>query len=212
MSMLDTLATIARGMPHANVLNTCRLEVGGHHACGVEAIGEAFRRDPLAIEPANKIENAHHFAFIDDGQALFADLYDGNIGRLWRAGRPSPGALEPHVAVPFDPDLAQARGDVAFLASDHPLLAEAAHDRVRAAGLAVLAADTAAWRSRAFCIRAFGDAPSGAALFAVYRMSGDAVRSAGFGHAIAIWHDEAVTFAADDVVATATAGRINIAS
>jgi len=199
MSAVDAIAAVARGETPPALLGACRLEVGGFDAFGVEAIGDAFRRDPVALAAATIVEDATQFAAVVDGQAVFADLYDGNIGRLWRAGRPAPHAPEPFVAVPFDPDLRQTRGDIEFAASDHPGLASDAVPRVREAGLDILARDPTAWRSRGFCIRAFGTAGHGAALFAVYRMSSDRVRASGFGYAVAIWDGDLITIALDTV-------------
>lgn len=199
MSALDAMTAVARGEAPPQLLGACRLEVGGFDAFGVEAIGDAFRRDPVGLAEATMVEDATQFAAIIDEQAVFADLYDGNIGRLWRTGRPAPHAPEPFVAVPFDPDLRQARGDVEFAAGDHPGLAADAAGRVRAGGLEILARDVTAWRSRAFCIRAFGTAARGAALFALYRMTSDRVRASGFGFAITIWADDTVAIALDTV-------------
>lgn len=210
MSITAAISAIATGGMPAQLLHSCRLEVGGFDAFGVEAIGDAFRCDPVVLDGAAVVEDAMHFATVAGDQALFADLYDGNVGRLWRAGRPAPHTPEPFVAVPFDPDLMQARGDVQFAASDHPKLLPEAGARVRESGLAILAQDPSAWRSRAFCIRAFGEAARGAALFAVYRMSGERVRTSGFGYAVAIWDGAEVQFAVDAIPAPGDA-RVRIA-
>jgi len=199
MSALDAMTAVAIGEAPPQLLGACRLEVGGFDAFGIEAIGDAFRRDPVALASARTVEDMTQFAAIVDDQAIFADLYDGNIGRLWRAGRSAPHAPEPFVAVPFDPDLRQARGDVEFAASDHPGLAQDAAALVRSAGLKILARDPTAWRSRAFCIRAFGTTTRGAALFALYRMSSERIRASGFGFAVAIWDDDVVAIALDTV-------------
>lgn len=209
MQMIEAMATVASGQAPEALLHSCRLEVGGFDAFGIEAISDAFRRDPVTLDGAVIAETGMHFAAIIGDQAMFADLYDGNIGRLWRAGRAPPHPPEPFVAVPFDPDLRQARGDVEFLASDHPQLDSAAEARIREAGQSILAHDPMAWRSRAFAIRAFGTAGRGAALFAVYRMTADRVRSAGFGHAIALWDAETVHIAVDAIPAPG-GGRVRI--
>ena len=211
MTVAKPVAAIATGGAPAELLHSCRLEVGGFDAFGVEAIGDAFRYDPVSFDGATMAENAMYFAAIIGDQALFADLYDGNIGRLWRAGLPAPHDPEPFVAVPFDPDLTQARGDVFFLASDHPGLAEDAETQVHQSGLAILAHDPTAWRSRAFCIRAFGSAAHGAALFAVYRMTGARIRTSGFGYAVTVWHDGMTSFVVDAIPAPGD-GRVRIAA
>lgn len=199
MSALETITAIAAGRPTERLLNNCRLAVGGYDAFGVEAIADAFRHDPLTVEQGATVADERHFALVAEGQGLFADLYEGNIGRLWRVGRPAPHPPEPFIAVAFDPDLRQARGDLAFDASDHPGLADDAHGRVREAGLALLDRDTSAWRSRAFCIRAFGTGTEGAALFAIYRMSGGVARINAFGFGMVRWCGEQLDLAIDAI-------------
>ena len=211
MSAVAAIAAIAGGRRCDRLLESCRLEVGGFDAFGVEAIGDAFRRDPLALSAAATVEDDAHFASVVDGQAIFADLYDGHVGRLWRVGRSAPHAAEPFVAVAFDPDLRQARGDVAFDHVDHRGLAVDAATRVRGCGLDILARDPAAWRSRAFCIRAFGSAGRGAALFALYRMTSARVRTSGFGYAVAIWEGDDSAYALDTVPLPGDA-RVRIAA
>lgn len=209
MNVIEAIRAIASGQASQHLLHACRLEVGWFDAFGIEAISDAFRRDPVSLDGASIAENPMNFAAIIGDQALFADLYDGNIGRLWRAGRPAPHPPEPFVAVPFDPDLRQARGDIEFLASDHPLLEAGAERNVRDAGLAILAHDPAAWRSRGFAIRAFGTSQRGAALFSVYRMTANRVRASGFGHAVALWEDGTIRIAVDTIPAPSD-GRIRI--
>lgn len=184
----------------AHVLGAARLAVGGHEAFGIEAIADAFRRDPLALgdddAPPLFAADPLHAAALHDGQALFADLYDGRVGRLWRVGAAPPCPPEPRVAVAFDPDLRQARSDLLFDAADHPGLLADAHGIVRAAARALLAAP--AWRARAFAIRAFGDADAGAVLFAIHRLSAEPMRVGGFVHAAAVWSDGERRVVADD--------------
>ena len=52
MSMIETMATVASGRAPAQLLHACRLEVGGFDAFGIEAIGDAFRRDPVSFDEA----------------------------------------------------------------------------------------------------------------------------------------------------------------
>lgn len=211
MSAFETISDIAAGRPTERLLNNCRLLVDGYDGFGIESIGDAFRCDPFAVEPGATIADDRHFALVTEGQGLFADLYDGNVGRLWRVGRPAPHALEPFVAVAFDPDLRQRRGDLAFAASDHPGLDDDADGRVREAGLALLDCDATAWRSRGFCIRAFGTKTAGAALFAIYRMSGGVTRTNAFGFAIAHWHGEQLDLAID-AIGTVENERVGVVS
>jgi hypothetical protein len=212
MSITDTMTQIAIGRGHPNLLGACRLEVGGFDAFGIEAINDAFRRNPMTFDPAVVMEAPMHFAVISDGQALFADVYDGNIGRLWRAGAHAPFSTEPFISVAFDPDLKQARGDILFSGQDHPALTPDGYDRVQSAGLDLLASDPMAWRSRGFCIRAFGKYESGAALFAIHTMQSDRVRISGFAYGIAVWRGEAIDLAIDTIASDATTGLIRIAA
>jgi hypothetical protein len=88
--------------------------------------------------------------------------------------------------------LTQARGDVLFAATDHPELATDAVEYVQHAGSRLLQTDNEerdrrAFRARAFVIRAFGDTTGGAALFAVYRLSGNPASQNGFAMAAVRW-------------------------
>jgi hypothetical protein len=199
MTMLSILRAIAAGDTD-QVLGPTRLAVGGHELFGIEAVADAFRRDPLELgdddTPPLFAESARQAAVLHGGQAMFADLYDGRIGRLWRVGAAPSSPPEPRVAVAFDPDLRQARGDLLFDPADHPGLDADAHGIVRAAALALLTAP--AWRARAFAIRAFGDAEAGAVLFAVHRLSADPMRVGGFVHAAAVWSEGERRVVADD--------------
>lgn len=183
------LHALAGGARDAPVLGACRLESGGVDVFGSEAIIDAFRRAPLPLDDAVSVENARGVALFASGEAVFADLYDGYIGRLWRVGQADPGTLEPAVGVAFDPDLAQARATVLFAASDHPDLAADAAARVEAAGRTIID-DPAQFRARACVVRAFGDATTGAALYAVHGLAAGVVRTPSLAMAAACWNDE----------------------
>jgi hypothetical protein len=187
MSAVETLRALAAGArPVSGLLHTARLEAFGVEAYGEEAILESLRRKPMqASAGATVIKAPGHLAICDKDTALFADLYGENIARIWRLGDGRPVAAEPGVSVAFDPDLSQVRGDVFFNRSDHPELAEDCVDAAMASGHRVLI-DVAAYRARAFAIRAFGTARSFAVLFAVYRLSGDGMRTSGFSMAAAV--------------------------
>ncbi len=188
MSALETLRTLARGERPANgLLHTCRFDGLGHEIYGEEAIVARMGLEPFTIDDDALIfEYAAHIAVLTGERALFADLSDGNIARLWLLGPDGFGGEEPEISVVFDPDLSQARGHVFFAASDYPALAVEAVDRVLAAGREIVdAADGP--RTRAFAIRAFGDAAGGAALFAVYRLRPDGDETAGFVNMAAFW-------------------------
>lgn len=186
MTVLQALVGGARDTP---VLGACRLESGGVDVFGSEAVIDAFRRKPLPLDDAVLIESPNGAALFASGEAVFADLYNGHIGRLWRVGQVNPGTPEPAVGVAFDPDLAQARAAVLFAASDHPDLTADAGARVEAAGRSIID-DPAQFRARAFVVRAFGDATTGAALYAVHGLAAGVVRTASLIMAAACWNDE----------------------
>ena len=192
MSAAQALRRLARGeRPGDALLHTARLEALGSEHYGEEAILVSFRAAPLALtESATLLETPGFCALVDGQAALFAELADDNIVRLWRLSDGTPTAAERAVAVAFDPDLSQSRGTVLFSPGDHPALASDAAERVlQAARNAAEQRDAAlpALRTRVFVVRAFGSATQGAALFAVYRLSGAEMLSSGFAMALAWW-------------------------
>ena len=190
MSAVETLRMLAAGeRPATGLLHTARLEAFGVEVYGEEAIVESFSRAPLVLsDAATVVETPGHLAIFDSETALVADLYGGNIARIWLLGDGEARDGEAGISVVFDPDLAQARGDVFLAASDHPALATEAVERAIAAGRAITRDNS--YRARAFAIRAFGTAAEGAALFAVYRLTGEPARTSGFAMAAVCWtHD-----------------------
>ncbi len=194
MSALDTLRMLAAGgRPESGLLHTLRLEAFGIEVYGEEAVLESFQGDAFELDDnATVVEAPGHIAIFDSDTALVADLHGTNIARLWRLGGGEHLDAERAISVVFDPDLAQARGDVFFATSDHPQLSVDAADRVRLAGRTIARADHLeddhnTYRTRAFVIRAFGSAVEGVALCAVYRLTGDPVRESGFAMAAAHW-------------------------
>ena len=190
MSVLDVLSTMMRGeRPVAGLLHNCRLEALGAEAYGVEAVVERLGAAPFEITSAARVvQTAGHVAVFEGERAIFADLFDASIGRLWVLGPDRSGGGEPILAVPFDPDLDQGGGDLFLAASDHTGLAADAVFQVVALGRAVVA-DVGAPRTRAFAIRAFGTASTGAALFAVFRLRPAGRNVAGFSFIAGYWHD-----------------------
>jgi hypothetical protein len=188
MSAVDTLRALAGGQrPASGLLHTCRFDGLGQEIYGEEAILARLGLEPFNLDDDALIfEEAAHIAVLSGQRAFVADLYDGSIARLWLLGPDSRGGDEAQVSVAFDPDLAQVRGDVFFAASDHPTLAPDAADRVLVAGRGIVAA-ASGQRTRAFAIRAFGDASTGAALFAIYRLHPEGHATAGFVNAVAFW-------------------------
>lgn len=147
-------------------LQDCRFEGLGTRAFGRAAIARLIADHPLPVAPVTAHAAGHACAFGEsDGApfALFADLSDGHIARLWRLGTASASARAPAlllVDVPHDPDRSQHAPGVGFRAADHPALAAAHQDAV--AALADRIADT-----RALVLRAFSDGDRAAALLAV---------------------------------------------
>ena len=117
--------------------------------------------------------------------ALFADVYGGRIGRLWRLGEGDAGECERAVSVAFDPDLSQVRGDIAFREEDHPELEPSGMGAIRQAAAVALEPLRAggALRVRGFVIRALGDDRAAAALIAVYVLWDDTPRAMQSGYA-----------------------------
>lgn len=190
MSAVETLRMLAAGeRPATGLLHTARLEAFGVELYGEEAIVERFSRAPFVLsDAATVVETPGHLAIFDSETALVADLYGGNIARIWLLGDGEARDGEAGISVVFDPDLAQARGDIFLAASDHPALAADAVGRAIAAGRAITRDN--GYCVRAFAIRAFGTAAEGAALFAVYRLTGEPTRTSGFAMAAVRWtHD-----------------------
>lgn len=208
MSALPTLRMLAAGLPvTAGILGACRLESGNVDAFGIEAVGDAFRRAPVSdAAVADAIEATGHLAIFGRNEAVIADLFGDAIGRLWRVGHGDPGTPEPSVSVAFDTDLRQARADVFVSATDHPALAPEGVARVMAIGRVLVDDRTpefAAFRTRAFAVRAFGSGTRGCVLFAVHALAPNPARMPSLSFAAARW-DGATTQVVRDLVRTRT--------
>lgn len=209
MNPLDTLKTLLSGArPAKGLLHNCRFEGLGTETCGIEGVVERIRMAPRTIAPdARVIESSRHIAVFEGEWAIFADVFDGNIARIWILGPYAFGGAEPSLAVPFDPDLAQAGGDVFFAGDAHPDLAVDAAQTVVTLGRAIVA-ETDGPRTRAFAIRAFGAASQGAALFAVFRLRLVQHNVAGFTLMAARWDEHGQRIVRDlGSEATLAAGR-----
>ena len=193
MNALATLRVLAGGIPVAGgILSACRLESNNVDAFGTEAVLDAFRMAPMAdAATAVAVEAKGHLAIFGESEAVVADLFGDNIGRLWRIGQAEPGTPEPAVAVAFDTDLRQARADAFVSAVENPALDPTALARVVALGRALVhdtTPDFATFRARTFAVRAFGNSDQGCVLFAIHALSPNPVRTPHLSFAAARWH------------------------
>lgn len=177
----DALAALAAGERPVGeaLLHTCMLEGWGTQAYGEEAVVETFRLAPVSPNGWDPVESEAGVALFGDEIALFGDTVEGRFRRIWRLGAPPCLSEERSIFVPFDPDLAQAIGDV--MPSDAPFTEDVP---IRAVGLSILEA-IRSFRGRAFVIRAFRNGPDLALLFAIYQFGGGPVRPCGFSYAAA---------------------------
>lgn len=191
MTLADRLARLAAGERPVGdwLLGSCALTTASGDAYGEEAIVAAFAAAPATL--AAVVDTPRGTALFGTGAALFADVYNGHVARLWRVGG---AGLPParRVDVAFDPDLAQPRGDV-FVDPAAGLDAAAA-ERLTAAVLPLVrTADDNVFRRRAFVVRTLAVDARVAALVALYTAS-----PAGIGFRYA-----AVSLAGDDVTVVA---------
>ena len=164
------------------LLQNCRLEGFGARVFGREPILDLFRRFPIALpEAVDPPESPRALLAIHQDRAVFADLHDGRIARLWVLGPDRAGAPEPEVCVPRDLDLTQFEGDAVFDPADHPDLASAGGAalariaRSLARGEGETGNDLPTFSRRAFVIRAFSSGDQVAALIVLAGAS-DAAR------------------------------------
>lgn len=181
--MIDLLA-LADGRLPATVLPACRLDGFGVEGFGREQIGALFARFPGAGDTV-AAAGATAAAVVGagtDAWALFADLHDDNIVRIWRLG-PAVELLPPPppaVAVAADDDLHQSRRVVHFDPAGHPGLVPGGAAAVAAAAEAAASLDVGldepALRSRAFVRRAFSDGATHVALLGLSVLANGARR------------------------------------
>lgn len=184
MSAIDALA--AGSIDRESLWGACRMESADCEAFGVEAIADMLRRAPFPEQAASFSHGALEGRIADD-QALLIERNGPVAVRIWRIGVQASGQGEKGVLVPFDTDLAQARRDV-FADIAEPGLRDCAvgHARTILAGLD-------AFRSRAFVLRAGGDAREGVALFQLYTLSAGRTHRPMQARALARWHGGEVT-------------------
>lgn len=188
MSLRDRFAELAATGSTRCLLGNCKLEWAGSEIYGEEAIAEAFRTSPFATEDRDLfVESPDHAAWFGGQSMLFADLYEGLIGRLWRLGPNTSNVAEPAVSVAFDPDLRQQRGSVYARREDHSFLEAEHFAAIKQAAETLLIAplQSPQHRARAFLVRAFSSGEHAAALYAIHRLSGGEVRSSIFSYAAA---------------------------
>lgn len=104
------------------VLQSCRFEGLGGLLYGRRAVSEALKSVPFG-PPILDVETDRLGLWLDDDQALIADLAKGGIQRIWLLGRRLALSLPPSVKIPIDPDLTQVFGAVRFDPGDHPEVA-----------------------------------------------------------------------------------------
>jgi hypothetical protein len=189
MSALEHLRTLAGGDRPENdgLLGNARCAWGRGEFIGEEGVLGAFCANPFAPdEDVLIVETEQGAALVGKDDALMADLYNGRIGRLWRVGRGIVFATQQMVDVAFDPDMGHERGDVYFRAEDHPELSVELGQRLLAAARAHVdgVRRGSGLRVRAFVVRAFESGDTAAGLIAVYKLSNEAARSAGFSYVV----------------------------
>ena len=188
MSAVDTLAD--GGIDFESLWGACRMESADCEAFGVEAIADMLRRAPFPAEAASFSRGALEARVAGD-QALLIERQGAVTVRIWRVGVEASGEGEKGVMVPFDTDLAQARGDIFADIADAGL-------RDAATGYArTILAGLDAFRSRAFVLRAAGDASAGVALFQLYTLSAGRTHRPMQARALAQWQGGDVTLIGD---------------
>lgn len=178
MSAVDRLA--AGAIDLEPLWGACRMESADCEAFGVEAIADMLRCAPFP-EQAAKFSHGALECWIAAEQSLLIERNGPVAVRIWRIGGQVTGQGEKSVLVPFDTDLAQARRDV-FADIADPGLRDCAlaHGRSILAGLD-------AFRSRAFVVRAGGDASEGVALYQLYTLSSGRTHRPMQARALARW-------------------------
>lgn len=191
MSIAAAIDAVVHGRRHSALLENARLETGAGEAFGEEAILSHFARHPLDLSGAVRVETAEGFAAVAGDRALFGDLYDGHVARLWRLDPAAGEPPEAAVGVAFDPDLRQARQDVFARIEDHRGPSPVEFEALVAADRSLLARRVAGepppLRARAWLLRALGGREATAGLFATHVVGDEpGGRSAGFVFAAAL--------------------------
>ena len=176
------LIEITRGAPEAcrGLLHNARFEGLGTEAFGGDAIAELFRAHPLSWEgPADRVMHSRFAAVFgrtsQGAAAIFADLYNGKIARLWLLGNESAGhSAVAKTPVPADFDRDQRSHVFTFDTDVHPALTASHADRVNQFGqtlvdgaVAFPGANVRHSRVRPIVLRAFSNGERAAVLLAV---------------------------------------------
>ncbi len=170
MSVLRDLAAGRR--PHA-IAPHCRLEGFGTEAFAIEPIMSLLRSTPRELTGGTLVESAGAAVLLaTQGRpcALFADLNDGVLVRLWRLGPPlaEPLPVRPRVDVAVDHDLSQLRPARPFFdPAAHPELHGDLGGAIEAALAFDLATGEPELRRHLFVRRAFTSGDTDVALFGV---------------------------------------------
>ncbi|MGB6229526.1 MAG: hypothetical protein WBF53_05305 [Litorimonas sp.] len=177
MTAIADLRRIAQGQRPEDdgLLGSARYRSGSLDLIGEEDILSEFRRQPIDFGDTDvSLASDRSAVLLSDRGALFADLYDGRVGRIWRIGQAAGSATPtPSISVAFDVDLHQSRREwIAFRAEDHPDLASHIQDILLEASMTLLSElSKEALRVRGFVVRAFSDGDAAAALLSVYILS-----------------------------------------
>lgn len=193
MSAAHDLKTLLAGKrPVGGLLQTIRLEAGGAEFYGEEAVLERCRAHGHDWNEADAVAAPGHLLLHRKKGAVVADLHGERLGRVWLIGGEA-GEPEPAVLVAFDPDLAQARGDVLAEVADHPRLDPAGFgpllDAARALVAEVAADDPPRYRVRAFLIRAWSEGDRHVGLIALHMLGAGPERPAAWGYAALLVED-----------------------
>ena len=142
MSVAEQLADLARGAAGTTpvVLQNCRTAGFGTVGYGREEAAALFRAAPLALDPGDAVVTDALVALFGNDAAgrdaaLFADVHDGHVMRLWVLGETRLAAAPlDETAVPADLVRDQRGARFEVVRADHPTLDEAAADRLRRLG------------------------------------------------------------------------------
>lgn len=189
---MSAAQTLAAGAIHLDpIWGACRLESTDCEAFGVEAIGDMLRRVPFPAQ-ASRFSHGALEGLTTADQAIMIERNGPVAVRIWRIGGRATGQGEKGVMVPFDTDLSQARRDV-FTDIIDSGLRDCAIGHAR-----TILSDLEAFRSRAFVIRAGGDASEGVALYQLYTLSAGRTHRPMQARALARWQGGEATLVADE--------------